>query len=518
MKRSVEPARTGNIRASGRPGMIGIIDIGSNSLRLVIYDGISRSPQVLFNEKVMCGLGRGMNASGVLNPKGLPMALDNVERFVALARSLGVERLDAIATSAVRDANDGPTFIAELKRRCGLEVEVISGDREGQLASLGVVAGLPEADGIAGDLGGGSVELITTGGKLPLHVASLALGPLRLLGEGGEAAARVEIDRELDGLEWLTQGKGRDFYAVGGAWRAIARIYMEHAGYPLHILHNYAPPLAEFERFLELLFRQSKRSLEKLISLANKRQETLPLAAYLLHRLLGTMKPRRIVFSAYGLREGHLYDLLTERERLQDPLLCAAGRMAAASPRFGLKPAELMTWTEPLFAEETLIQRRWREAAAIMSDIGWPEHPDYREEQVFMRSLRMPVPGLDHRGRVFIACALHARYGGRADAPITESVRPLLDDDTLKQSLVLGHALRLAYTLVGGASGLLGEADLRRADGRLVLTVPKGMSIYTGEAVRRRLETLGRVLGCEVALDGSDKPTVVTKLANRRRS
>jgi exopolyphosphatase/guanosine-5'-triphosphate,3'-diphosphate pyrophosphatase len=517
MKRSVEPAKPNDIVVPSRKGMIGIIDIGSNSLRLVIYDGISRAPQILFNEKVMAGLGRGMNVSRVLNPKGVPMALDNVERFVALARRLNVERLDVLATSAVRDATDGPAFIKELKARCGITVNVISGEREGQLGAYGVTAGLPDADGIGGDLGGGSVELITIGDKLTPHVVSMPLGPLRLLGEGGEAAARAEIDREIGTLDWLGEAKGKDFYAVGGAWRAIARIYMEHADYPLHVLHNYVPPLAEFERFLELLFRQSKRSLEKLISVANKRQETLPLAAYLLHRLLGTMKPRRIVFSAFGLRDGHLYDLLSERERHRDPLLCAATNMAEATPRFGMDSAELMAWTGGLFPGETPAVRRWREATILLSDIGWPEHPDYRQEQVFNRALRMPVPGIDHPGRVFIACALHARYGGRADAPLTESVRPLLDDDTLKQSLVLGHALRLAYTLVGGASGLLGDTELSRAGQVLTLSVPEGMSIYTGEAVRRRLETLGRALGCDVAIEGSEKETVVTKLTGRRR-
>jgi exopolyphosphatase/guanosine-5'-triphosphate,3'-diphosphate pyrophosphatase len=514
MTRPTDPAAPGSALDRRRQTMSGIIDIGSNSLRLVIYDRIGRSPQTLFNEKTMCALGRGLNVSGRLNPEGVPMALDNAERFVALARRLGVARLDVLATSAVRDAADGPDFVKTLEKRCGITVQVISGEREGKLSAYGVLAGIPEADGVAGDLGGGSVELVTTGTQLQPRVDSLPIGPLRLLGNGDDGLARNQVDRQVQTLDWLAEGRGRTFYAVGGAWRALARIHMEHTGYPLHVIHHYAPPIVELEDFLNLIFRQSRRSLEKVVDIAKKRLEILPLAAYVLYRLLRTIKPSQVVFSAYGLREGLLYEHLSPEERMLDPLLVAAGAEAQVNPRFGNDGPALVAWTDPLFPQDTPALRRLREAVALLSDIGWPEHPDYRDEQVFTRCLRMPVPGLDHPGRVFIALALHARYGGGNEAGFIQPVKDLLEPAVAVQARILGLALRLGYTLTGGAPGLISDTTLERTGDTLTLGVPSGAAVYNGEAVQRRLEALGRALGCQTQLVRRDTlPPPVRKRA-----
>src|SRR5215472_2108683 len=98
---------SGRPRRSGKQGRVGVIDIGSNSVRLVVYDALSRAPLPLLNEKVLCGLGRELGETGKLNPAGVDSALAHLQRFVALARAIGVRRLDALATAAVRDAEDG---------------------------------------------------------------------------------------------------------------------------------------------------------------------------------------------------------------------------------------------------------------------------------------------------------------------------------------------------------------------------------------------------------------------------
>jgi exopolyphosphatase/guanosine-5'-triphosphate,3'-diphosphate pyrophosphatase len=481
--------------------MLGVVDIGSNSLRLVLYDRLSRAPVPLFNEKVMCALGRGLNATGRLNADGVGLARDNIERFVLLSRRLGVARLDVLATSAVRDASDGPAFVAEVEARCGIRITVVPGDREARLAAAGVRAGIPEAEGVTGDLGGGSVELAVTGRTEDGPVASLPIGPLRLQeASGDELKPRTAIERAVASVDWLGIGRGKPFYAVGGTWRSIARIHMEQQRYPLHIIQNYAIPRAEAESFLEVLSRMSRRSVDKVVGISRRRLETVPLAAYTLYRLIRAVQPSTLVFSGYGLREGHLFELLGPEEQRRDPLLVAARQMAEDNPRFGSGGEELVRWTTPLFPAESAETRRLRQTAALLSDLGWSEHPDYRAQQIFARCLRMPVPGIDHQGRVFVAVALHARYGGAADSPLVGPVRNLIDEASFGRARAIGAAFRLAYTLTGGAPGLIGEATLSVQDQVLVLGIPEHTAIYTGEAVQRRLETLGRVLGRRVAV------------------
>jgi exopolyphosphatase/guanosine-5'-triphosphate,3'-diphosphate pyrophosphatase len=482
--------------AERQRSMIGVIDIGSNSLRLVLYDRLSRAPKVLFNEKSMCALGRGLNATGRLNPDGVDMARENLERFVLLSRQLGVAQLDILATAAVRDAADGKDFVAEIEQRYGLPVTVIDGAHEGRLAAFGVRAGIPDADGLAGDLGGGSLELAMTGPRPADLVASLPIGPLRLVeATGDDSKPRAAIDQAVASVPWLAQSRGKPFYAVGGTWRALARMHMDQTGYPLHVIQHYRVPAAEAVSFLDIIAHQSKRSLEKIVGISRKRLETVPLAAYTLYRVIRLVQPSEIVFSATGLREGHLLERLSPEERALDPLLVACRQMAEAEPRFGYGGDELVGWTDPLFPGETPAQHRLRRAAALLSDIGWADHPDYRDEQVFTRCLRMPVLGLDHPGRVFIAVALQARYGGDADAPVMTEPRRLIDSADFARARALGLALRLGYTLTGGAPMLIGNTSVALDPASVTLTVPEHTAIYTGEAVQRRLDALGRTLG-----------------------
>ena len=512
-----KPALIAAPLAERQRSMVGVIDIGSNSLRLVLYDRISRAPKILFNEKVMCALGRGLNSSGRLNPEGRVLARDNVERFVMLSRQLGVGQLDILATSAVRDATDGPAFVAEIERRCGVVVTVIDGMREGRLSASGVRAGIPDADGITGDLGGGSVELAMTGAKAAGLVASLPIGPLRLIeASGDDSRPRAAVDQAVASLPWLAQARGKPFYAVGGTWRALARLHMEQTGYPLHVIQNYQLPRTEAENFLEVISRLSRRSLEKVTGISRKRLETVPLAAYVLYRLIRTIQPSEVVFSAYGLREGHLFELLSPDKQRQDPLLVACEQIAGDNPRFGAGGEELVGWTDPLFAGETKAQHRLRRAAALLSDIGWGEHPDYRDEQVFTHCLRMPVPGIDHAGRVFIAVALQARYGGDADAAVMADPRRLLDEVDFARARTVGLAFRLGYTLTGGAPSLIGKTAVALDATTVALTIPEHTAIYTGDSVQRRLDALGRSLGRRTVVQTEEtRPPPAKKRAGR---
>ena len=492
------PARGAPPR-SGKRGRVGVIDIGSNSVRLVVYDALSRAPVPLLNEKVLCGLGRRLGETGKLNPEGVESALSHLQRFVALARAIGVRRLDALATAAVRDAEDGPAFAAEVRRRTGVAVKILSGEAEGRLSALGVIAGIPDASGVMGDLGGGSVELVPIRRGRAHRGATLPIGPFRLAElAGDERKLAEEIERQVERLDWLRHRRSDTFYAVGGAWRALARIHMEQSHYPIHVIQSYTLPRRDAEDFLGLVARLSRRSLEQISAVSRKRLEVVPVAAEILRRIIAVMESKRIVFSALGLREGHIYELLPERERRQDPLLVACATAARSNPRFGAGNGEIDAWLAPTYPRPDP-HRRLRYAASLLGDVSWAEHPDYRAEQAFRTALYMPAAGLNHRERAFLAVALHARYGGSENA-VRDMVSRLMDDEMLADARRTGLALRLAYTISGGVPRLLRRASLVLERGDLVLRVPGRGPLQDGEAVERRLGALARALGVDARI------------------
>src|SRR5437764_978527 len=373
---------------------VAVVDVGSNSLRLVVFERLGATLLPMLNEKVMCALGRGIASSGRLSRDGVELALANLQRFVALARALGVDHLAIIATAAVREASDGRSFAAEAERRCGVPVRIVEGSEEARLSAAGVLAGIRDADGVASDLGGGSVELVRvdSAASQPLGAGvSLPLGPLRLAELGdNRKALRETIERAIAELPVLRQAAGKTLYLIGGAWRAIARLHMEQTHYPLHIIHEYTIARRPAEGFVEIIAGQSRRSLERITSISRKRLELVPLAALILRRLIAAGRPERIVFSAFGLREGYAAGLLSPDPRT-DPLIAAAKGIAASQSRAGGDGDRLQRWAAPIFPGLDEDGRRLHRAACWLSDFAWTEHPDYRAEHAFTRSLRMPV-------------------------------------------------------------------------------------------------------------------------------
>ncbi len=404
-----------------------------------------------------------------------------------------------LATAAAREAENGQEFIAEVERRCGQKVRVISGQEEARISALGVLAGIPDADGVMGDLGGGSLELVEISKGTHGKSATLSLGTLRLLElvEEGDDAVRREIDRRLAGIGWLERMRDRCFYAVGGAWRNIARIHMGQVGYPLKMIQGYSLSRRDARDFARVVSGLSSRSLVGMSGIARRRQEVLPYAAVLLRRILQTYSPDRVVFSAYGLREGFVFDQLPAEERGRDPLLAAAADFGAREGRFGDLGALLTAWTGPLFPEEDAACLRLRRAVCHLSDLAWREHSDYRAGQAVYRLLHYPFSGLDHEGRAFVAYAVFNRYGGAPKAPEAATARALLTTEAMGRARILGLALRLAYRLTGGTRALLESTQLVIEDGKLRLVLPSDGSVPYGEAVENRYKALAEACDAE---------------------
>ena len=476
---------------------VAVVDIGSNSIRLVVFDGLHRIALPIFNEKVFCGLGRGLLGSGRLSAEGVETALPNLVRFVRLAEAMRVGTIKLFATAAVRDASNGPDFVSALERACGYKVDILSGQEEARLSALGVLSSIHDANGLMGDLGGGSLELVEIRNGRVGRSATLPLGPLRLMEacNGERGRARKVIERELDAVDWLKEEAWDTFYPVGGTWRSLARLHIEQEDYALHVIHGYSIPRDQLLGLTNLIAGLGRRSLSGIRSVSARRIESLPWGAVVLGRLVRRIKCKQAVFSASGLREGVLFDALPAEEQARDPLIEMAASLGRRHGRFGSLGDRLCDWTDVLFPEETLQQRRLRLASCHLSDCAWQEHPDYRAIQALRRILYHPLLDIDHAGRCFMAYSAYVRYGG-GDLP-QEAPMGLLDQEASERARLLGLALRLAYRVSGAIGSLLDRARLSLDNGKLVLILPGDASLPTGHAVERRLVQLAKALGVE---------------------
>ncbi|MGE4062972.1 MAG: exopolyphosphatase [Rhodospirillaceae bacterium] len=490
MARKTPRTRRASVKQARKP--VAVIDIGSNSVRLVVYDGRTRTPIPLHNEKSICALGRGLEKSGVLNPDGVKMAFDTVGRFVKIARALGAGSIDALATAAVRDAGDGKAFVKALERRAKIKVQTLTGKQEAERSALGVLCGIPDAEGIVADLGGGSLELVKVGARRMSEHTTLPLGLLRLseAAEGDRAKALSIIDKALEKNRWVTRQKDKTLYAVGGAWRSLARVCIAQMNYPLHVLDNFTLERQQAIGLFEVISRLSQRSLEQIKGVSRARLATLPLGAAVLERLLEVAKPRSLVFSIYGMREGQFFKDLPAAVRKQDPIVSLAEEMARAAGRSTDAGYESFKWMSALFKDESAKQKKLRLAACLLRDVWWTEHPDYRAEQAFLRVLRLPFLGLGHEDRAALALVLYYRYQAQPSEPIIEQAHALLADSRIHRIQTVGLAMRLAYALSAGAPGWVSRTSLKIDGAKLVLRVPAGEPMYASGSYERRLKRL----------------------------
>ena len=490
-------------RPRKRAPSVAVIDIGSNSVRLVVYESMTRSLVSIFNEKTLCGLGREVQTTGLLAPDAVAKALTSLRRFRALCRVMKVGRVYAIATAACRDATNGPDFIAKAERICGVAVEILSGPREAKLSALGVVSGVHDPDGIVGDLGGGSLELTDVRRNRVRSGVTLPLGSLALQDSSHRSLKRAEriVKAELSGVAALRAGRGRVFYAVGGTWRALARIHIIQSGYPLRVMHDYSIPATDALDFARRLRRLAAANmLANIEVVADARRPLLTYAALVLEYVIRVAKPKTIVFSTFGVREGLLYEMLPASERAKDGLLCAAQTLNELLSRSARHAEELIEWTDRLVRvvklRETEEERRLRHAACLLSDIGWRVHPDYRGEQTLNLITHGNFGSISHQGRAFAALSVFYRYAGLSEQNepppvIRQLVSPAMDE----RARVLGAAFRVAHLISAARPGVLPATHFRSNGRKLMLVFEHRMVDIVADRVGSRFKQLARLVG-----------------------
>jgi len=473
-------------------GPVGIIDIGSNSVRFVAYGGTARVPSSLFNEKTTAALGRGLPRDGKLDDDAMALTLEALARFRQLAREMGLKKLHTVATAAVRDASNGPAFLKQIAA-LGLKPRLLSGQEEAELSGLGVISGNPRAHGIVADLGGGSLELVGVARGAAGEGVSLPLGVLRVGTDPDLDALERMIRDTVKGTRLKEAARGNGLYLVGGSFRALALLDLKLLGHPLPIVHQHRIRRDRIGELAEIGRSENPEKLKARTGLSPTRIAALTTAAKLLEAMCEVLEPARTIVSAFGLREGLLYRDLDAVTQAEDPLLAAALEVGERLGRFGDHGASLDQWIDPLFPDEPPEWQRLRLAACLLGDIGWNAHPDFRAERAVDLAIHGNWVGIDAHGRAMLGRALCAAFGG--DGGFNKQLLGLLKPGEDERACAWGRAIRLAQRLSGGTEALLRRSSLGLGDGQVVLTLHSRYRELASGAVERRLFQLAKSLG-----------------------
>ena len=481
---------------------LGVVDVGSNSVRLVVFDGAARSPAYFYNEKIMCALGDGLTDTGRLNPRGRERALAALERFAALARGMGLPPLSAVATAAVREAADGESFCEEVRARTGIVLHVIPGDEEARLSAQGVLLGWPGSYGMVCDIGGSSMELADIAKGVVGARLTSPLGPLKLREfKGGQKALTAHIAGIVDGLHArMGRETGMRLFLVGGSWRAIARIDMERRSWPLTVIHEYRMSIDAVAATRDFIARTGLPALRSRTGISEDRITLVPLAVQVLDALVQTFRPKDIAVSSYGIREGLLYERMDPDLRAADPLIESCRFAEAKDARLPGFGEVLHDFVSPLFPEADWQRRRIIRAACLLHDVSWRAHPDYRAEACFDYATRANLGGLKHEERVFLGLSLLHRYSNRREGSRHQPLFALLSEEETRTAEILGRAMRLGAMLWLGAHDAPGAFDWSPARGTLDLVLESRARPLWGEVARARFNALASAMGAEARL------------------
>ena len=480
---------------------VAVIDIGSNSVRLVMYEREARAPVPMYNEKQLCGLGRGVANTGKLDKKAVAAALSTLRRFRFLIDHAGVGNLHVLATAAARDASNGPKFLQEVAEICGSDPMILSGEEEARKSAMGVVSAILEPDGVVGDLGGGSLEMISVDGDKLGQGATYPLGGLRIqdMANGSVKQALKIAQRELEGARQLEAMVGRTFYAVGGTWRAFGKLHMSSIGYPLNVMHHYEIDAEEVLEFCRQCMRGDIEDFAGIGAVSKARRALLPFGAAVLHEVVRCGKPKKVVMSSLGVREGHLFEQLPPDVQEQDPLITACEELCVLRSRLPRYAHELADWLDGVYAElkvdEDAYEKRLRRAACLLADIGWRAHPDYRGTQSLNIIAHGSFIGIDHPGRAYLAMSNYFRHEGLSGSNMSLRMRDVSGLHLRSLARITGAALRLAHVAVGELPGILPRISIRLEGEVAIMLIPDELHMLRHSKLERRFANFARLLG-----------------------
>lgn len=476
---------------AGNSPQSAIVDIGSNSVRMVLYGGSLRAPHTLFNEKVIARLGSEMS-DGKLASGPMELARRGLRRYALILKDLGVTDIRTVATAAVRDASNRQEFIAQV-RDAGFAPKVLSGEEEARLSAMGVIGAFPGAAGAVADLGGGSLELIRIGEGQCDDAVSLPLGTLRLpdLARDDFAGSAAALEKIIGSAGW-DRAIGAPLYLVGGTWRAFAIHAMERIGRVVTDPHGFELDCVSARRIACEVAEGEVAALRDNPRISSQRAELLPEVGPLLDAMIETLQPERLVFSSWGLREGMLFDRLPPAQKAQDPLL--AGIAVFANMR-GCPPtlaARVAGWTVNALPPGWSGSERVRLAATSLALASMQIEPNFRLHIATEWALQKRWLDVSDEERALMAATVAAN-GNRCDLP--ETIRALAGEERLEAAICWGLAVRLCRRIGGRSRRSLQATRLSVRDRELVLEIEHNRAALNGEPVDKDMRLLADRLG-----------------------
>ena len=480
---------------------IGIIDIGSNSIRLVVFDGPKRSPLYLYNEKVFFRLGLQSFGGKPFGSDTLEAVSHIIKRYVAICRNMEISKIIMFGTSALREASNSNVLVESIREKTNVDVDIISGEKEALYAAQGILLGFPNAEGVICDIGGNSVEFANIRKNVVTECNSVMLGPLTIKNLG-EKCKNLD-DHMKNQLANITNFKGvknKSFFLIGGSWRAIAKIHMQRIKYPLKIIQGYKVESKKLKKTLEFIQGSSFLTKSDEMNISLGRLELLPQAARLLEIIIDEFQIKVLTFSSFGVREGLIYEHLSAAEKKRDPLIEAAKFFEKKETRFPKISKHTFNWMSPLYENLPPKTKRVILAATKLHDIAWIAHPDYKMEMCLEIVTRSNISGISHKERVFLAMILLFRHKAKPEKIFKSKLFKIVPKKKRKIALVIGKGLRLASTFFGEKS-LLDKIEFRLRANEVDLCFQSKLDSINGEIVEKRIQELNKALKTCVTVD-----------------
>jgi exopolyphosphatase / guanosine-5'-triphosphate,3'-diphosphate pyrophosphatase len=517
---------TGKPMSESATQRIAIIDLGSNTARLVVMSAIPGYAYHLDDEiREVVRLREGMTAHG-LSETAVARALFTLRLFKRFCDSSKVDQIIPTATSAVREAKNGPRFVERVKREIGLSLRVLDGQQEAYYGVLGVLNEAPINNGFIVDIGGGSAQVSEVRDRRFKQGQDFPLGALALterfisdrdapIKPAELTAVRAEIQRHLTALPWLHPLTGEQtLVGLGGTLRNLASMAAARQHYPLNTLHGFRLPRADLDESIELLATLPLRKRQKLAGLSSDRADIILSGALVIQAIMAHVGAATVTISVNGLREGLFFEHFWQH--LAYPVVDNVRRYGvlnmARTYRYDKRHAShvrflagrLFNQLAPLFGYGQP-ERELLDAAALLHDIGtvisYYDHHKHSQTLIINSGL----PGFTSRETALIA--LLTRYH-RKGTPTIAGYESILNEQDEALLLRLSAILRLAEFLERGRNATVDDITVLMDDAslRLMLIADEYPAVEMWEAERNALELMAAAFGREVTLECTAVP------------
>lgn len=474
---------------------IAVIDIGSNSIRLVMYDKLGRYPYPLFDERVAAKLGDGLDKTGKIDTSNSKMALEALSRFAQILKSLDPNKIIVVATAVLRRAKNAQGFLKSAEKILNHKIDVITPEEEALFMVNGLTNGMPDLTGLVVDLGGGSTEIAYVKKGEILNSTSLAIGHLSTISSD-------KIRQKINEVSWLKKLNGQHLFGIGGSFRAIGNTYLRNSNYPVKILHGLHIKSEERDGIIAKLENGDRPP-----GIPQGRHASIGMAATIIRHLFDAANCNDLVISGTSIRDGLVLSFQKANYKKRDPLHLVCKELANKNSRIAgegklihkfLKKAATASAEMVLKKSELQHKKRLIRAVCLLANICWHEPSEKRGKIAFERILSLPVYGLSHKERVWLGMALFHRYEGiRTPLNSITSADKILTSSEQQYALAIGLGLRFTSIFCAGYVDFLSDAKLSVSGKRLIIFLKQDMIDLMDFHSKRRFQTFAETLSLQ---------------------